>query len=467
MDGDRGGRVSIKEKMSLYRQDPEVFVREILKGEPTKQQIELLQAVAKPGAKVSVRSGHGTGKTTTMAWLVLWFLCTRKNVKIPCTAPTQAQLRDVLWAEIAKWRERMPDWWREQVKVKNERVEIAGAEKSQFAVARTAKPENPDALQGFHADQLLFIIDEASGVYNKIFEVARGALSTASARVVMCGNPTQTTGYFYESHHRSREEWERLHFSCLDSPLVDSVYPESMAREYGKESDVYRVRVLGEFPKAASNQLIPIDWIEEAMDRSLRPEQIAFAPKIIGVDVAPYGGDRSAIFLRQGLYSELLWQKVGVDDLTIGGIVANFAREKQVDGIFIDQGAGSGVGSALRHMGFSPVLAPFGAAPSNSRYLNKRAEMWDLMKQWIKEGGVLPKLSDLKDDLIGPQYFYGMTGKLQLERKEDMKKRGIASPDLADALALTFAYPVAMRGGNQGESGEEWTRENYKLLGNF
>ena len=104
--------MSVKEKMSLYRQDPEVFVREILKGEPTKQQIDLLQAVAKPGAKVSVRSGHGTGKTTPMAWLVLWFLCTRKNVKIPCTAPTQAQLRDVLWAEIAKWRERMPSWWR-------------------------------------------------------------------------------------------------------------------------------------------------------------------------------------------------------------------------------------------------------------------------------------------------------------------------------------------------------------------
>ena len=154
---------SFQRKMKRLREEPEYFVREVLGGEPTPQQLELLQAAGMPGSKVSVRSGHGTGKTTALAWLVLWFLCTRKNVKIPCTAPTQAQLRDVLWSEVAKWRDRMPEWWKEQVRVKADRVEVAGAEKSQFAVARTAKPENPDALQGFHADNLLFIIDEASG----------------------------------------------------------------------------------------------------------------------------------------------------------------------------------------------------------------------------------------------------------------------------------------------------------------
>ena len=460
-------KVGMREKMARWRAEPVAFVREVLRGEPTEQQVALLAAAARPGAKVSVRSGHGTGKTTTLAWLVLWFLCTHSHVKIPCTAPTQAQLRDVLWAEIAKWRDRMPEWWREQVRVKADRVEIEGAEKKQFAVARTAKPENPDALQGFHAENLLFIIDEASGVFNKIFEVAQGALSTAAARVVMCGNPTQTTGYFYESHHRARESWERLHFSCLDSPLVDASYPESMAKEYGRESDVFRVRVLGEFPRAAVDQLIPIDWVEAAMERTLRPEQMAFAAKIIGVDVAPYGGDRSAIFLRQGLYSELLWQGVGVDDVTLAGIVGRFAEERRVDGIFIDQGAGSGVASVLRHSGFQPILVPFGASPLDSRYLNKRAEMWDLMKQWLRDGGVLPKIAELRDDLIGPRYFYGNTGKLQLERKEEMKKRGLASPDLADALGLTFAQPVYPRdeGGRSREV--EQAEDRYEILGNF
>ena len=285
--------------------------------------------------------------------------------------------------------------------------------------------------------------------------------------MVMCGNPTQMTGYFYESHHRSREEWRRLHFSCLDSPLVDPVYPESMAREYGAESDVYRIRVLGEFPRAASNQLIPMDWVEAAMIRTVRPEQIGFAAKIIGIDVAPYGGDRSAIFMRQGLYSKLLWQGVGVDDLTVAGIAARFANEENVDGIFVDQGAGSGVASALRHTGHQPILVPFGSSPLDARYLNKRAEMWDLLKQWIRDGGVLPNIPELRDDLIGPQYFYGGTGKLQLERKEDMKKRGLASPDLADALALTFAQPVAPRNRVGRSSEREWATSGYSVLGNF
>ena len=303
--------VDWKSVMGRLRKDPVFFVKKVLGGEPTAQQVLLLEAAGRPGAKVSVRSGHGTGKTTALAWLVLWFLCTRRNAKVPCTAPTQAQLRDVLWAEVGKWRERMPEWWRDQVKVSTNRVEVIGAERSQFAVARTAKPENPDALQGFHADELLFIIDEASGVHNKVFEVARGALSTEAARVVMCGNPTQTTGYFFESHHRSRNEWECLHFSCLDSPLVDRKYPESMGREYGKDSDVFRVRVLGEFPRAAANQLIPLDLVEEAMGRQLRTEQVAFAPKVIGVDVAPYGGDRSAIFFGKVCFRSFFGKEFG------------------------------------------------------------------------------------------------------------------------------------------------------------
>ena len=178
--------VDWKSVMGRLKKDPVFFVQKVLGGEPTVQQVLLLEAAGRPGAKVSVRSGHGTGKTTALAWLVLWFLCTRRNAKVPCTAPTQAQLRDVLWAEVGKWRERMPEWWRDQVKVSTNRVEVTGAERSQFAVARTAKPENPDALQGFHADELLFIIDEASGVYNKVFEVARGALSPQRLRGLSC-----------------------------------------------------------------------------------------------------------------------------------------------------------------------------------------------------------------------------------------------------------------------------------------
>ena len=433
-----------------YRNDPVLFVREVVGVEPSDQQIELLQAVAKPGAKVSVSSGHGTGKSTVLAWLVLWFLCTRGQVKIPCTAPSKGQLRDVLWSEIGKWNEKLPKWWRNQIRVMTDRVEIVGAESTRFAVARTARKENPDALQGFHADNILFLIDEAAGVHEKIFEVARGALSTPSASVVMCANPTQVTGYFYNSQHRNRKNWTCLRFSCRDSPLVDPSYVKEMEDEYGAESDVVRVRVDGLFPQAAFNQLIPVDLIEAAQKRHLRIDQYNFAPVILGVDVAPYGGDRSAVFLRQGNMSKLLWQGVGVDDMTLGGIVAAFYDEYRVDMIFVDQGAGSGVHSYLKRLGYMVMAVPFGSSSSKPKYFNKRAEMWGDLKDWLKEGGAIPQGDELRDDLVGPQYYYAPSGKLQLERKEDMKKRGLASPDLADALALTFAHPVAKREDERG-----------------
>ena len=431
-----------------WRRDPVLFVREMFQAEPTEQQKELLGAVVEPGAKVSVRSGHGTGKTTSQAWIVMWFLVCFEDVKIPCTASSQGQLRDVLWSEVALWHGKMPEWWKSQIVVSGDRVVVRGSEKTRFAVARTAGKDNPDALQGFHAKNILFMIDEASGVFDKVFEVAEGALSTKGARVVMCANPTRLTGYFYESHHKNRDLWRRLHFSCEDSPLAnEGDYIKNMEKQYGRDNDVFRVRVLGDFPNAAFNQLIPLDIIEagQARWRDMVEKPDRFMPKIIGVDVAPYGGDRSAIFFRQGIYSKLLWQNVGDDDVQIAGRVAEYAKEHDADAIFIDQGAGSGVASVLRQSGFQPVLVPFGSKPLDTRYLNKRAEMWGLMRDWLRDGGAIPDSEDLRDDLVGPLYFYSMAGKLQLEKKEDMKKRGLASPDLADALALTFAMPVQSR----------------------
>ncbi len=451
-----------------YRNDPVSFVREIFKAEPSSQQIDILEAVARPGAKVSVKSGHGTGKTTSEAWIVLWFLSTRTNAKVPCTASSQSQLRDALWSEISKWHSVMPEWWRDQLVVTAERVMVKGAESTQFAVARTASKSNPDALQGFHAENLLFIVEEASGVENKVFEVAKGALSTKGARVAMFGNPTRTTGFFFESHNKNREDWQRYTLSCEDSPHVDRKYIDNMEREYGRDSDVFRVRVLGEFPKAAFNQLISRELIEAAAGRHLKPDSYNFAPIIFGVDVAPYGGDRSAIFMRQGLAGQLLWQGVGQDDLTIAGLVAQHAKEQKPDTIFVDQGAGSGVLSALRSLGYTPIAVPFGASSGDPRFLNKRAEIWGAIKDWLKEGGAIPNNSDLVDDLAGPTYFYNLRGKLQIESKEDMKNRGLASPDLGDSLALTFSYPVTKKNdfSYSSRSGEEYanTDSDYDPL---
>ena len=450
----------IKADRRRWKNDPVAFVQELFQIEPTVQQKKLLMGVVTPGAKVSVRSGHGTGKTTSLAWLVFWFLTCFKNARIPCTAPSQAQLRDVLWAELSNQQQRMPKWWQEQFDITSDRVMLRGNEKTSFAVARTASKEKPDALQGFHADNLLFLVDEAPGVDNKVFQVASGALSTEGSRVVMCGNPTQTTGYFFESHNRNRDLWNCLRFSCLDSPLAGSDYADGMAKEYGKDSDVYRVRVLGDFPLASINQLISEKLLDEALKKTLRPEQISFAPKILGVDVAPYGDDRSAIFYRQGLYSELLYSCNGIDDIQFAGKIVEIIKDKGIDGVFVDRGAGSGVLSALSHLGYGHITTgvSFGGIPGKVKYLNKRAEMWGDTLDWLVEGGVIcgnEKADAIKDDLKGPQYFYNMSSKLQLERKEDMKKRGLASPDLGDALALTFAYPVASKAEKESHYGGE------------
>lgn len=424
-----------------WRESAALFVSDQFGIEPTAQQKELLDAASKPGAHVAVKSGHGTGKSTTLAWLALWGLCCFDDVKVPCTAPTGHQLEDVLWSEIEKWRARMLEPWRGAISVTSDAVKIAGL--PNFAAARTGRKENPEALQGFHADTLIFLVDEASGIPDQVFEVARGALSTPGARVVMAANPTRTTGYFYQAFHRNREAWDLLTFSCADSPLVSKEYVEEMREEYGTESDIYRVRVLGEFPKGGDLQFISSSLVEQAQTRYYREDAFSFAPVVLGVDVAAFGSDRCVVFLRQGLYSELLWTGREVETATLAGVVARFEDERKAEAVFVDStGVGFGVASNLRQMGRFPISVDFGGASAHTAYLNKRAECWGLMRDWLKEGGWLPKDDRLRDDLCAPEYGYTLSGKIQLERKEKMRARGLASPDLADALALTFAAPV-------------------------
>lgn len=428
----------------LWRENPVDFVQRVFQVDPTEQQKAFLLAIAKPGAKVSVKSGHGTGKSTTMAWVVLWFLLCYPNAKIPCTAPSAAQLKDVLWSEIAKWHSKMPAQLKELYEVTQDRVLVADT--GSFAVARTARKEQPEALQGFHADNIMFLIDEASGVPDQIFEVARGALSTPSARVVMASNPTLLTGYFYNSHNRGRDNWTRFTFSCLDSPLVAGNYAEEMAAEYGRDSDVYRVRVLGEFPSSSSNQLIPLELVEKAQKRNPNEMEYNFAPKIIGVDVAWEGDDRSVIFLRQGVASKILWSGRNTNLMTLGGIIARYEDEERADAVFIDKtGVGAGVLDFGRSLGRQWIGVGFGETAINETFHRRRMEMWWNCKVWLEDGGVLPNVEELKQDLIAPSFSYLPNGKMELEAKKDTKARLRASPDFADALVLTFAEPVVPR----------------------
>jgi len=312
--------------------------------------------------------------------------------------------------------------------------------------ARTARKEKPEAFQGFHSDNMLFIADEASGIENVIFEVGEGAMSTPSAKTILTGNPTRNDGYFHAAFHKNRALWQVFQVSCQNSKNVDPSYIEEMKTKYGEDSDIYRVRVLGEFPAASSLQFIPSDLVEEAQER----EEQCFLhdPMILGVDVARFGDDQSIIFPRRGRDARTfpLQKYRNLDTMQLAARVAEAVREFKPDAVFVDGGGvGGGVVDRLNQLSIDCIEVNFGSKADEGRYANKRAEMWGRMKEWL-EGAAIPDGNDLMDDLVGVEYGFTAKNQIQLERKEDMKKRGLASPDMADALALTFAYPVAPKG---------------------
>ena len=247
--------------------DPVMFVEAMLGAKPEKWQKEFLLNV-RDNPRCAVKSGHGVGKTAVLSWLILWWLLTRHPCKVVCTANTAHQLSDVLWAEAKKWGRQIPDAFYQQLEMKSDKINLEGANDS-YAVARVSRRENPEALQGFHSDNLLFIIDEASGVDDMIFEVGEGSLSTPNAKVVMTGNPTRTSGYFFNAFSAMRDRWTLQTVACKDSSQVSEEYIEDMAIKYGDDSNVYRVRVLGEFPRAEDDTVIPLYMVESSLKREI------------------------------------------------------------------------------------------------------------------------------------------------------------------------------------------------------
>ena len=228
-----------EDTIMYYASHPVEFVEDIIGATPDEEQAKILRSLA-AHTMTTVRSGHGVGKSTVEAWSVIWFMTTRPFPKIPCTAPTQHQLFDILWAEVSKWLRHSKALSNELVWTK-EKVYMRGYPEEWFAVARTAS--KPDALQGFHAEHVLYIIDEASGVDDTIFEPVLGALSTPGARLLMCGNPTQLSGFFYDSHHKNRASYSTFHIDGRKSSRVSQDFISTIIRMYGETSDVFRVRV--------------------------------------------------------------------------------------------------------------------------------------------------------------------------------------------------------------------------------
>lgn len=402
----------------------------------------------------AVASGHGIGKSALVAMLTAWALCTCPDTKVVITANTEPQLRTKTFPEISKWFRLLicAHWFK--VHGMSIHSTLPGHVRTWRADAVTWSETNLEAFAGLHniGRRILLIFDEASGIIDHVWEVAEGALTDEGTEIIWCafGNPTQPSGRFFECFNRQRNRWNSKQVDSRTIEGTNNALFDQWAAVYGDDSDFMRVRVKGQFPRSGSMQFINSEIITKAVNR--QASYIRTDAMIMGVDVARYGDDQSVIFFRKGRDGKtippILLRKV--DTMQLAARVADEAKKYGADAVFID---GGGVGGGvvdrcrqLRVQGLQEIQ--FGGKADRAhydvnaeRYGNKRAEMWGTMRTWL-ETGCLPNIQDLQTDLSGPWYFFNAKNEIILERKEDMKKRGLSSPDVADALALTFAYPV-------------------------
>jgi len=442
----------LEKTIMRLRDDPVLFVKTVIGAEPQQWQADALRAIA-TNDKLAIKSGHGVGKTAFEAWAVLWWLLTRYPTKIAITANTAHQLNDVLWTEIDKWARGLPQGFKDLLEFKSDKISLKGASDS-FAVARTSRRENPEALQGFHSENMLFICEEASGIPDVVFQVGEGSLSTPKSKVIMCGNPTRADGYFYDAFHSNRAQWHCMTVSCLDADTVSEKFIGDMAAKYGEESNVFRVRVLGEFPTQSDDVLVPLHLVESAVTRHI--EMAPGAPVIWGLDVARYGGDRTALAKRQGqvlIEPIKTWQNKDLMEMA-GIILSEYEATRYMDRpekIFIDSiGIGAGLVDRLIELDMPAVGIAVSESPSlKEKFTRLRDELFWNAREWF-EGRDVSIFNDetFISEITAVRYKYQSTGKLKIESKDEMKRRGQRSPDVADAFVLTFAEQGAMAAGH-------------------
>ncbi len=424
-----------------YYNDPAGYVRDVLQVDPDSWQQDVLESIVDYD-RVAVASGHGIGKTALTSFLIHWFISTRPNPQIVVTANTQNQLSTKTWRELSKWNQKAlnGEWF----KWTATRFSLIGAEETWSAHAIPWSENNSEAFAGTHEENVLIVFDEASAIPDVIWEVCEGAMTTEGAKWVCFGNPTRNTGKFHGCFNRQKHRWHTMQIDSRSAKMTDKDQIQEWIDDYGEDSDFIRVRVRGVFPRAGDTQFISASSVEEAVRNEAYVPQ--GTPKLMGVDVARFGADQSVIAMRHGRKLEPLLKYRELDTMQLASIVADKINEFRPDAVFVDGvGVGSGVVDRLRQLGYEVVDVIAGKSPdegNKDKYTNKRAEMWDRMKFWL-DGADIPDDQELVADLMSPEYGFNARMRLQLEKKEDMKKRGLASPDCADAVALTFSYPVA------------------------
>jgi hypothetical protein len=435
---------------------------------PRKWQREVLQSIADhikqnkgkidfDTLRQAVSSGRGIGKSALVSWVVIWMLSTRIGSTTIVSANSESQLRSVTWAEITKWLAMsLNSHWFEvsatrlmPAKWLTELVERDLKKGTRYwgVEGRLWSAENPDAYAGVHNfDGVMVIFDEASGIDDSIWAVTAGFFTenTPNRFWLAFSNPRRNTGYFYECFNSKRDFWNTQVVDARTVEGTDKQVYQQIIDEYGPDSSQAHVEVYGQFPNAGDDQFISSLLVDDAMKRAKYKDQSA--PIIVGVDPARFGADATVIAVRQGRDIVAIKRYRGDDTMTVVGHVIDAIEEYKPTLVVIDEGGlGAGIVDRLKEQRYKIKGINFGSKSKNPiMYGNKRAEIWGAMREWLKSASI-PTDRFLKSDLISPMMKPDSKGTIFLESKKDMKARGLASPDAADAIAVTFAFPVAHR----------------------
>jgi phage terminase large subunit len=433
--------------VDTYGNDLAGYVRAVMGLHVISYQQKFLDAVSKHPL-ITWRSGHGVGKSRSMAMAALSYLYTHPSSFVVTTAPTNRQVRNVLWREIRSLHSQcfkhlgayaepnLTELWMDE-------------EREWGAIGFST--DDPSQMQGIHARDILVLVDEAAGMDDELMDSLLSLATGAHGCLAMVGNPTRIGGMFYNSFRT--EGWYRLHTSCYDSPritgekcpktvldkLVGMEYVEMALREWGEDSPVFQARVQGEFPTEGDDTLIPLRWVEDAVQRV--EERIGPFTHSLGVDVARFGSDKTVMCVIDGKTANIVRVLQGRDTTEIAGHVKQLSNEWRFEGRIAidDDGVGGGVTDRLREDGFNVMPINSGAkAFQEGRYYNRRAELWWEARKWIENDAILPDEGSLIADLTAPKYKVVPRG-IQVEPKAETKKRLGRSPDYADALIYALA----------------------------
>ncbi len=426
----------------------------------------LLADALREAIQIAIASGHGIGKSALISMVVMWAMSTREDTKGVVTANTEGQLRTKTWPELSKWHRLCitSHWF--NFAATSLHSKDSEHEKEWRIDAVPWSVNNTEAFAGLHNEgkRILLVFDEASSIDDKVWEVAQGALTDEGTEIIWLafGNPTRNTGRFRECFGRYRHRWSQQQIDSRTVEGTNKVELGKLVDDNGEDSDIVKVRIRGMFPSMSAKQFISVVDVDAASKRHLKVDQYSFAPVILTVDPAWSGDDPLIIAKRQGLKFEILRKIPKNDnDIQIATLLAQLEDEHHADAVFIDAGYGTGIKSAGDTFGRAWTLVWFGGASNDPGCLNKRMEMWREARDWLKEGGAIPDDKELYDDLIGPETVPRVDGKMQLESKEDMKRRGLPSPNKGDALALSFAFPVFKTRAKEASRALSATRGAY------